>query len=381
MFAQPDSSGDWMPLAVGNKWQYLVDMERINTITIDELIKKDTLNYYRFNYGTIYRYDNEILYKKLSENSDEIIIDFSRPAGYQYNTSPFYSNTIIEGNVALFDSLRFYKGNSYFWIYGSGEERYARNIGNYYGHDGGHVSGGHTYSSTKILIQAVIYFDSFDSLVFSHNHSPAIIFSPVTKISNPGFSLNLNVTHNYSTNEFNFIDSVIMYSNYRKDSNVINNPPVLAVYNPATSTNYNVNLLLDTMLLKNGYSFNYRFTAKDKSLIPKYGYAPVTGYYSAILDTLTGMKQIQLFSYSLEQNYPNPFNPFTIIRYQLPEKSFITIKVYDILGKEIALLVNEEKKSGDYSIEFDGSEFSSGVYFYSIKTNAFFAVKKMILAK
>ncbi|MGE5847066.1 MAG: T9SS type A sorting domain-containing protein, partial [Ignavibacteria bacterium] len=85
--------------------------------------------------------------------------------------------------------------------------------------------------------------------------------------------------------------------------------------------------------------------------------------------------------YILSQNYPNPFNPVTRIRYQLPERTFVSIKVYDNLGKEIALLVNEEKTAGEYSIEFDGSEFSSGVYFYSIAAGDFREVRKIILMK
>lgn len=86
-------------------------------------------------------------------------------------------------------------------------------------------------------------------------------------------------------------------------------------------------------------------------------------------------------SFQLLQNYPNPFNPATRIRYELPERSFITIRVYDVLGKEIATLVNEEKLSGSYEVEFDEKGLASGIYYYRITTDKFSQTKKMILLK
>jgi hypothetical protein len=83
---------------------------------------------------------------------------------------------------------------------------------------------------------------------------------------------------------------------------------------------------------------------------------------------------------ALSQNYPNPFNPATIIKYQVPEDAFVIIKVYDILGKKVRTLVNE-KAAGYYSVNFNGSNLSSGIYFYSIAAGNFYQVKKMILAK
>jgi len=85
--------------------------------------------------------------------------------------------------------------------------------------------------------------------------------------------------------------------------------------------------------------------------------------------------------YDLGQNYPNPFNPTTVISYNLPKSGFVKISVYDVLGKEIRVLVNENKNSGHYEIVFDGKGLSSGTYFYVIKTGEFMQSKKMILIK
>ncbi|MEW6508474.1 MAG: two-component regulator propeller domain-containing protein [Bacteroidota bacterium] len=89
----------------------------------------------------------------------------------------------------------------------------------------------------------------------------------------------------------------------------------------------------------------------------------------------------------LNQNYPNPFNPATTISYQLPEESFVTLKVFDILGREIATLVNEHKPAGMYNVTFNAHhpgrsrEITSGVYIYTLSANGFVLSKKMLLAK
>ena len=86
-------------------------------------------------------------------------------------------------------------------------------------------------------------------------------------------------------------------------------------------------------------------------------------------------------TYDLAQNFPNPFNPSTRIRFGIPKSGLVTVKVYDMLGKEVATLVNEELRAGSYEVPFDGSYFSSGMYFYRIQSGEFVETKKMILVK
>jgi hypothetical protein len=85
--------------------------------------------------------------------------------------------------------------------------------------------------------------------------------------------------------------------------------------------------------------------------------------------------------FELKQNYPNPFNPITIISYQIPQPGFVSLKVFDVIGNEVATLVNEEKSTGKYEINFDGTKLTSGVYFYNLQTGNFSTVKKMTLIK
>ncbi|MBA4312059.1 MAG: hypothetical protein C0417_05475 [Chlorobiaceae bacterium] len=104
---------------------------------------------------------------------------------------------------------------------------------------------------------------------------------------------------------------------------------------------------------------------------------------------LSGVKSISLLSkgmeipteYALDQNYPNPFNPTTIVNYQLPIDNFVTVKVYNNLGQEVATLVNGYKETGNYSVEFDASNLPSGTYIYKMTADKFSAVKKMVLMR
>jgi hypothetical protein len=133
-----------------------------------------------------------------------------------------------------------------------------------------------------------------------------------------------------------------------------------------------------------GFSFLIDFNAKTAALTileisncnacsaVQFSFAPTD---VEILNTDTPDK------FYLSQNFPNPFNPGTKINYSIPLSGFVTLKIYDIMGNEIATLVNEEKSAGNYEVEFDGSNLSSGLYFYTINTGSFSQVKKMILLK
>jgi hypothetical protein len=85
--------------------------------------------------------------------------------------------------------------------------------------------------------------------------------------------------------------------------------------------------------------------------------------------------------YVLDQNYPNPFNPSTVIVYLLPVSSNVTLKVYDMLGNEVAIWVDEYKPAGSYDVEFSATGLASGIYFYQLVARSFVSTKKMILMK
>lgn len=133
-----------------------------------------------------------------------------------------------------------------------------------------------------------------------------------------------------------------------------------------------------------GHDIYYRITAMDnqsKESIPSDSIK--THVQGGLPQKIaSGSEQVILPNeYSLKQNYPNPFNPVTSIVFQLPKSGLVQLKVYDMLGSEIAVLVNEVKSEGSYSINFDASKLPSGVYIYSLRVNDFVQNNKMTLLK
>ena len=86
-------------------------------------------------------------------------------------------------------------------------------------------------------------------------------------------------------------------------------------------------------------------------------------------------------AFRLEQNYPNPFNPATTIRYSIPQREQVTVRVFDVQGKVVATLVNGEQGEGDHQVTFDGSKLSSGVYLYRIQAGGLIATKKLLVVR
>jgi len=122
------------------------------------------------------------------------------------------------------------------------------------------------------------------------------------------------------------------------------------------------------------------------------GYSGRFGYYynysswnhsllSAVISSIrtTGVSQPEQFV--LDQNYPNPFNPNTRIEFKVPRSGFVSLKVYDVLGREVVTLVNEELKPGSYERTFDGSGLANGVYFYRLRAGEFVDTKKLVLLR
>ena len=154
-----------------------------------------------------------------------------------------------------------------------------------------------------------------------------------------------------------FADNIV----YRFDSNFVSNPEIISTghsqpsgigYNMPDNiigvTNYNINRVDLINLDPNNVDFQFKNTPID---------------------------------FVLFQYYPNPFNPSTTISYQIPELSFVTLKIYDLLGKEITTLVNEQKSAGIYEVNFNGSELTSGIYFYRLTSGEFSDTKKFLLLK
>jgi len=108
-----------------------------------------------------------------------------------------------------------------------------------------------------------------------------------------------------------------------------------------------------------------------------------TYWKDTVSQVVTGVDDIKQapLSYNLSQNYPNPFNPSTTIKYSVPKASFVHLTVYNVIGQQVAELVNHEQSPGKYSVTFDGANVTSGIYFYRIEAGSFVQTNKMILLK
>ncbi len=146
----------------------------------------------------------------------------------------------------------------------------------------------------------------------------------------------------------------------------------------APGGNQNVNVMFNTTGLSIGsYSGVLKVNSND----------PITPVKNVGIRLIVGVVGVQNNSlgiptqFELAQNYPNPFNPTTKINFAIPKESFVTLKIYDILGKEVTRLVNENKLPGYYNVDFNASDFASGLYFYKIEAGSFSETKRMLLVK
>jgi Secretion system C-terminal sorting domain len=119
---------------------------------------------------------------------------------------------------------------------------------------------------------------------------------------------------------------------------------------------------------------DYESNASDRKSVDVNGYANEQ-------KISTGKEPKKQLEYSLSSNYPNPFNPSTSINYTIKSAGVVTLKVYDMLGKEVATLVNERKEPGSYLVNFNAENLPSGIYVYKITANDFTSTKKLMLLK
>jgi hypothetical protein len=150
--------------------------------------------------------------------------------------------------------------------------------------------------------------------------------------------------------------------------------PLFIINDGGINNRYNISLTQEFGFINwisNDSSKNYY-----KSLLS----CEVDGNNYGILTDI-GPEEIKLGEYYLKQNYPNPFNSTTTINYSVAKRSVVSIKIFDILGREIQTLVDEEKSPGNYNVKFNGNNLPSGVYFYRLRAGAFSETKKLILLK
>lgn len=397
---------NYLPLSVGNKWLYkggnwappysnsfLKNMEA----TSEQLIGGRKYVYIT-GLGWLSYSDEDKLFFIYQDGYEIPLMDFKLP---DYTLYPIYSpqnqddlfyHKIHSGYV--YQTNIHTKGYSFPYFEGIISHSFAENLGQYSFSDIGTYGNGGYY-----LIQALILDSLGTQQLYDYPHNPQIVFAPITKTSDTLLTFTLTVNHHFSVDTsnyilqgLNFIDSVLMSGFYIFEDDTL---PFNTIYaeNIYGTKNFVFNVPIDINLLSSNYKLNYRITAKDKGIVAHWDYKPSdSSFYQMILDTTLSVEDqtSQFITFKLYQNFPNPFNPSTVISYQLPTAGDITLKVYDVLGREVAILVDEYKEAGYHKVEFlpespigAGSikNPASGVYFYQLRAGDYSETKKMILLR
>ena len=394
----------WLPLEIGNRWQFIArhtsgNLSTGNSNTTYELkeinLERDTIinNQQYFVNGLQYiRYDesDKKAYILSSGNQENLYMDFNKAAG-----DTFYNGisvcTVTGGTVILFSDTLEFKGFRIDeiippnWTNYTTKTSFAPEIGWCSFNTSLSYSYYFSYKSDQ-LIMGILYDDMGNINYLSDHYKPQIELIPITTINVRLFKLNittkhpLNKTPTENSSGFFFIDNVKMESYYSKSDSVIINVTKVATID--SFQNYSVRMVLDTLLMKDGFSFNYRIKAKDRGIIPETTISPDTGFYQCVWDYSVGVDDEDpqiIQEYLLHKNYPNPFNPSTKISWQSPVGGWQTLKVYDVLGREVATLVDEYRDAGYHEVEFnlysdEGQNLpagrqglTSGVYFYQLR--------------
>ena len=160
--------------------------------------------------------------------------------------------------------------------------------------------------------------------------------------------------------------------------------------NDNSANNHILSILIGSMVKKGTYTQTVNHYDFLRTIEDAYGTAlsgsaatatPINNCWKLTTDVHDANNFAPVRGFDLSQNYPNPFNPSTIIAYSLPETRFVSLKVYNELGKEVATLVNEIKPAGSFEIPFSGINLASGMYFYQLKSGNYTATRKLVLLK
>lgn len=406
-------SGDtsFFPSDPRNMWLYMYDREggdpypfiRANHVLLDTVLGGKL--YYKYKLSGFLRYDRELqeLYGwrgtserliadfKIEKPGTIFITDYDMLGGSGFFTYSVTHSVLpifgVDRDVMIFDADS--SGNSRYFEYtkGLGPNRL---FDSYCCHGG--------YQSTSYIIkQAKIYDETGVTLFYNPSDKPTISFVPPqtiidTSILRKAIKIGHPFSRRYGTPSwpgfYNHIDSAWITGYYSKRDIFIPAPQKRLVFKAYSDTSM-IDYQLNDSLMRQGYKFNYRFIAIDKGIIPLSDTLPKTGYFS-LQYSLVGIEDIPdiEIGYKLDQNYPNPFSSgggseggSTVINYKLKQTGYVKGVVYDLLGSEVATLVDGEMPKGTHSIKFNGNGLSPGVYIFRITSNGHTKAIKMVLGK
>ena len=390
---------NFFPLAVGNKWQYIKTSNGLGTSTsynlsTTEVLSDTILNgkhcFWVYDDGTYnflhYSEENKLFLE--SSGIEKLLMDFNLLGKDEFY---FYDSTrasVNEGPVSLFGYERYYKGLSSYYFGVPFYRNYVDSIGVYYYYIYDVGAGGYSKKKRLDLIEASVKIQD-STFVYKVNYSPTVTVDTIRLVSDWILCLRGTVSHPHDIIADSPLGSLFFTDTVRVEYFITNGADTICwgskdLYRLANTNSFSDSIYYSNSLYNKGCEIKYRFILTDKGIIHKTSIYPESGYLSFKLDPVDVGKENELFlNYELFQNYPNPFNPSTVISWQLAVGSHVTLKIYDVLGNEIATLVNEEQKAGTHNYEFEmrNYELSGGVYYYRLKAGNFVETKGMIYLK
>jgi len=281
------------------------------------------------------------------------------------SSTPYYSSDFPTSNVAFYFNIDLMGNSGEGWAYST------QNANN--------------YEQNGVVVKAVI---DPDTMLMKEIYSPAQVFFPLPLTYNSQWGSSFTITN---TTYFNGVPFIITTANHT-ETVIVDAWGNMTM--PGGAVLQALRLRRDDRYTSPSPPFynrtiSYSFLTKSGSVVeivandttaPNSGIIQTDGATWSISGAVGVEDEDQIpTQYSLSQNYPNPFNPSTTIKFSILSSEFVTLKVYDVLGNEVATLVNEEKPAGSYEVNFSASQLSSGVYFYTINAGSFIETKKMIL--
>lgn len=386
-------SQNFLPLKVGNKYMYSERYAGTGPggggnsgiqygsmiVEMDTVIGNDTV--YRLPVTGIslpgrwysYRQSEQKLYVFISNyDSLQLAVDFTIPKDSQFTSyitgqplnftsNGIFSDTIFGVAVQSFSMYFYSSSNQYKYTFSSdfGISSYFRKsiLGVYYS------------AAWDTLKAAIIDTNIFNNFIVKIDTLFPLINRPIQTFP---FVLRCY----YSTPYPSLIDSFYVDILLTRGDSIVNSWRL-------PFQNNQLNMPIVSSMLEVGDIIKLRTKITDKSIFNNYDYYPDSGYAEIEVLAVVNIidEQSGILEFELNQNYPNPFNPSTVISYQLPVSGDVTLKVYDVLGREVATLIDEYREAGYHEVEFNSAGLASGIYYYQLNTGSFIKTKKMVLLR
>ncbi len=340
---------------------------------------------------------NNKVYYLSNDTVMNLIFDFNIPPGGNYAGYMPGANSNVPVNIKVTgtDSVRYF---DYYWSFAPSSLnitfRVEKGLGFRYHNYSYSISNGRGFSYTESTYNLIRFNSNGDTIYKTQTWAPKIAFTPYPPMSIFRVTFLVNTTHDMHSAygdiipQLNFNDSLFMQGYY---TNGIDSTALQTWRVEAATPQSVMDFFLDSTKMKSGYVFKYRFSLRDKFYRPKYAYSPsANGFHTLIYDPSVGIDEelAQLPEEMHVASFPNPVSstgsdgsPVSKIKCKIPATGYAKGVVYDLLGREIAVLFDGDIPAGEHSVDFDTRGLPSGVYIFRLMSGKSFSTLKIVVTK